>query len=248
MQHHSRSSEPNYLEQALEGLDPDTRARALEFVQKLGLSPDDPLFLFSIALKQFETIVLTAPQTWEDALTTLRTDLELWHQHQTRTLAVAEQMAEAIEEVTHSLTEQHALSSALLQASNASSSPGDSEALTHLSDQLHALTTRFDAWSNQYQDATHSLTELVSIALNATSKNPSMRSPAATAPFPTGLPPHLAPPSLNQPSQPKPSRSISILLGLLVSLTGATCFMVYQLRQAACKPSPQAHTWTSPRT
>lgn len=68
------------LDLALADRSAQTRARVLELVLKLGVSPDDEFWLILIALKSLEVLMLDAPKEWTALFDTFTGDLDSWSQ------------------------------------------------------------------------------------------------------------------------------------------------------------------------
>ena len=63
------------LDRVLQGLDASQRARVLDLVVRLGIEPDDPLFLISLATSQLQVLVEDAPKDWAELFGTFLTEL-----------------------------------------------------------------------------------------------------------------------------------------------------------------------------
>ena len=66
------------LDRVLAGKTEETKARVLELVLRLGISPDDELFLILIALGYLQTLIEDTPQDWQTLFHNFKDELELW--------------------------------------------------------------------------------------------------------------------------------------------------------------------------
>lgn len=146
----------------------------MALAQEMGLSSDDPLYLFSIQLGHFESLVLNAPQEWEAIFTTHRADLRQWQDHHQKTLETSERMTDAIEALTRSLNEQTEQISALQEACEAitGQSASTAEPSPELLEQWENLSSRLETWMHENRQDLHNLT--------ATLNRPRAETPAST--------------------------------------------------------------------
>lgn len=96
------------LDRVLQGLDASQRARVLDLVVRLGIEPDDPLFLISLATSQLQVLVEDAPKDWAELFGTFLTELEKWKENDLQLLHQMTLEAQAIQGLTEtSKTLQH---------------------------------------------------------------------------------------------------------------------------------------------
>ena len=217
---HSKES----LERALEGKDAETRARTLTLMQEMGIAPDDPLFLFTAALAQFETLVIAAPRDWEALFALFRADLERWNTNHTQTLMTAEAMTDAIGRMTDSLNAVYGHADILLiELRNADTQSPAMKQLSAVQETiLNTLDARLDGWMEEHRREMQALRQLVS----QHARPPAAAPPGgATDPFP-----HLGS-SQTRPSRKSSSPALSLLIGALLPIAAGVFWMVHQQRQ-----------------
>jgi hypothetical protein len=90
------------LDLALADRPADTKAKVLELVLKLGVSPEDEFWLILVALKSLELLILEAPETWEATFQTFARSLTTWSDQNLNLLE-----REAKITATHSRLTQH---------------------------------------------------------------------------------------------------------------------------------------------
>ncbi len=134
MNGNGRAAKSDLVDRVLEGKDADTKARVLEFVYRTNIDPTDELFLFCIAIGYLETIVLTAPEQWEEIFRTFRNNLEQWKENHLKTLETSATFAEQLTVMTQSLTEQARYTDDIAKG------------LMHIHRQLETIEKRSAAW------------------------------------------------------------------------------------------------------
>jgi hypothetical protein len=241
------SSEPRsnrYLEQALDGKNPETKARIMALIQELGLSPDDPLFLFCIAIGHLESLAIAAPEQWQTTFAafheSIRADLQSCQDHQSKTLETTERMTDAIAAMTRSLDEQNAHTSGLLtvyETMSAQSGTTDGRS-PKAADQLDDLNTQLQEWIAESKRDLQHLMQTVS-RLNVHPGAPPSR---PGMPLPTAQPDRS---DQTRRRRNSGSQILSILLGAILCVTATTSFLVYQIHQSNCPSpvSPQSLGW-----
>ncbi|AKG24894.1 DUF6753 family protein [Calothrix sp. 336/3] len=75
----SRTSQ-DLLDRVLVGRDDTTKARVLDLVLRLGISPQDELFIIMIALNHLQLLIEDAPQDWQTLFVDFQQELEEWSQ------------------------------------------------------------------------------------------------------------------------------------------------------------------------
>jgi hypothetical protein len=71
-------TEQDLLDRVLVGRDDTTKARVLDLVLRLGISPQDELFLIMIALNHLQLLIEDAPQDWQQLFINFQQELEEW--------------------------------------------------------------------------------------------------------------------------------------------------------------------------
>lgn len=109
-------SAPNeLLERVLVGLDDSQRARVLELVVRLGIEPDDPLWLIAIATSQLQVLVEDAPESWSHLFATFLEEIDQWKHHNLKTLEQMTLEAQAVQGLTTSCEQLQSNVSSLQQ-------------------------------------------------------------------------------------------------------------------------------------
>lgn len=138
--------ETKLLDRILADEPPETKARVLDLVVKLGIDPQDELFLFCIALGHLHVIVEDSPMLWRSVFTDFHNDLDLWTDTTLESLELSRQeaqslsalatnfnlLAQAFKTFVQSCKKSTAHSSALLTSLMNSIRHSNQELLTHL--------------------------------------------------------------------------------------------------------------------
>ena len=70
--------ETDLLDKVLADKPPEVKARVLEVVYRLGISPKDELFLVILALGYLEVLIQDSPKEWEDLFLDFKNELDQW--------------------------------------------------------------------------------------------------------------------------------------------------------------------------
>jgi hypothetical protein len=68
------------LDRVLVGRDDTTKARVLDLVLRLGISPQDELFIIMIALNHLQLLIEDAPKDWQTLFVDFQQELDEWSQ------------------------------------------------------------------------------------------------------------------------------------------------------------------------
>jgi hypothetical protein len=131
------------LDRVLLGKPDETKARVLELVLRLGISPEDELFLVMIALGQLQVLVEEAPRDWQTLFVEFQEELAQWSDINLETLnslirkAEHEQtLAEASSRLVTNLIDLTAFSKELLtRLDRLPQQCSDSKLASHLQEQ-----------------------------------------------------------------------------------------------------------------
>ncbi|MBW4635833.1 MAG: hypothetical protein KME30_29310 [Iphinoe sp. HA4291-MV1] len=66
------------LDRVLSGKPDDTKARVLDLVLRLGINPQDELFIIMLALNHLQLLIEDAPQDWQTLFVNFQQELEEW--------------------------------------------------------------------------------------------------------------------------------------------------------------------------
>ncbi|MGI2904734.1 DUF6753 family protein [Tolypothrix sp. VBCCA 56010] len=70
--------EMDLLDKVLADKPPEVKARVLEVVYRLGISPKDELFLVMLALGYLQILIQDSPKEWEDLFLDFKNELDQW--------------------------------------------------------------------------------------------------------------------------------------------------------------------------
>ncbi|WP_250126694.1 DUF6753 family protein [Chroococcidiopsis sp. CCMEE 29] len=152
------------LDRVLLGKPDETKAKVLELVLRLGISPEDELFLVMIALGQLQVLVEGAPNDWQALFVEFRGELAEWSEINLETLgslirkAEHEQiLAEVSSKLVTTLLDLTAYSKELLTRLDKLPQPyNDSKLTSHLQEQ----SVRLRSIEAQQRTTTERLTRL----------------------------------------------------------------------------------------
>lgn len=106
----------DWLDRALQGASPATKARVLDMMLRYGIEPENEFFMIFVAIGQLIALTETAPATWQDLFTTFQNDLAQWTITHRTTLDLLATKAETNEQLTETA---QALTRALLELTEA---------------------------------------------------------------------------------------------------------------------------------
>lgn len=108
--------ENDWLDRALQGTSPATKARVLDMMLRYGIEPENEFFMIFVAIGQLIALTETAPATWQDLFTTFQDDLAQWTTTHRTTLELLATKAETSEQLAETA---QALTKALLELTQA---------------------------------------------------------------------------------------------------------------------------------
>ncbi|NEP10240.1 MAG: hypothetical protein F6K14_08475 [Symploca sp. SIO2C1] len=109
-------SNEELLDRALEGESAEVKARVRDIVIKLGIHPNDPFFIISIALGHLQTLIEDSPQEWQVLFGSFEEELSEWATTNLKTLSLLTQRTETMERLASSSEQLSSILTDLTQA------------------------------------------------------------------------------------------------------------------------------------
>jgi hypothetical protein len=102
------------LDRALADQPPATKARVLDLVLKLGVSPEDEFWLIFIALGQLQVLIEDSPNDWQTLFEDFQQELSQWTTTNIQTLELLASKTQAMSQLAARSTELTSILSALV--------------------------------------------------------------------------------------------------------------------------------------
>jgi len=108
------SHKEDLLDRALAGHTPETKARVLDLVLKLGVSPEDEFWLIFLAIGHLQALVESSPNTWQSLFEDFQQELSQWTDTNIQTLDLLASKAQAMKDLSHNANELTSILSTLV--------------------------------------------------------------------------------------------------------------------------------------
>jgi len=92
-----QSDKTQWLDKALEGSPPETKARVLEIILKYKIDPDNEFFMIFVALGSLQILIEQSPQDWQVLFENFQEELNAWTSTNLTTLEALLRNANTIE-------------------------------------------------------------------------------------------------------------------------------------------------------
>lgn len=152
------------LDRVLQGKPDDTKARVYELVLRLGINPDDELFLVMLALGQLQVLVEDAPTDWQILFTDFQGELAEWSEINLETLNSLirkaeheETLALTSQRLVNSLIDLTAFSTELMKRLDKLPPPSS---VSKLTSHIHELSEQLQTISHTQNQATDRLNRI----------------------------------------------------------------------------------------
>lgn len=164
------------LDRVLDGKDDQTKAKVLDLVLRLGVHPDDELFIVMIALNHLQVMIEDAPQDWQSLFVDFTHELDQWSKIHLETLNAIirkSQQEETLATISASLV--NALSNST-ESWNALSKKLESSPLlstnSKLMSSIHEVSTQLQSLHSSQKKTREGLTKLQNTNATSSAKKP----------------------------------------------------------------------------
>lgn len=122
----SNNLSPDLLDQALNGRSDTQKARVLELVVKMGVSPNDEFWLIFVAIGQLQVLIEDSPTDWQQLFTNFQSELSQWTDSNLQTLDTLAAQARNTTDLTLTLQQLSSTLNTLVQVSMPASTSSSS--------------------------------------------------------------------------------------------------------------------------